>query len=109
MNYLKRIFSLGLSAVILLTHLIALEHSLDHSGTNQGSVFSLELEQISDSEIDCSLCDIYLDIEISKTPTFTYSLLAPKLIKDAIFKKEDDFTSIIFYLKKSRAPPTFTV
>ena len=110
MNYLKRIVSLLLSVVILMTHLIALDHSLDHtSNANQDLVSSLELDQTSDLDTDCSLCDIYLDVEISKTPNFTHTLLVPKLITETIFKKEDNFTSIIFYLKKSRAPPTFTV
>ncbi|QTE23558.1 hypothetical protein [Polaribacter cellanae] len=93
-----------------MTHFIALKHSLDHaSNANQGLVSSLELDQTSDLDSDCSICGIYLNVEISKTLNFTYTLLVPKLLTEPIFKNEEDFTSLIFYLKKSRAPPTFTV
>ncbi len=94
--------------VILMTHIIALDHSLEHnSNNNEDFSISSEYQKVTDTSQDCSICDIYLDLEISKDPTFTYTLLTPKLIIPAIFKKQNNFFTVIFNLKKSRAPPFF--
>ncbi len=90
-----------------MTHLIALDHSFEHHLEHkQDSLFSLDKEKVVDINTNCSLCDIYLDVELSKEPTFTYTLISPKLILDAILEKDNSFSTIIFNLKKSRAPPS---
>jgi hypothetical protein len=92
-----------------MTHLIALDHSFEHhSEHKQHSSFSLSKEKVVDINNNCSLCDIYLDIQLSKDPIFTYTLITPKLVLDSILEKDNDFTSVVFNLKKSRAPPIFT-
>ena len=97
-----------LSVVIFMTHIIALDHSLEHnSNPKEDFSISLEFQKVNDSSQDCSVCDIYLDVEISKNPTFTYNLLTPKLLLEKVFEKDNRFASIISTLKKSRAPPYF--
>ncbi|PQJ72737.1 hypothetical protein BTO14_05460 [Polaribacter butkevichii] len=91
-----------------MTHLIALDHSFEHhSEHKQHSLFSLNKEKVIDINNNCSLCDIYLNIQLSKDSTFTYTLLTPKLILNTILGKDNSFTSVILNLKKSRAPPIF--
>ncbi|QMU62946.1 MAG: hypothetical protein GKR88_00765 [Flavobacteriaceae bacterium] len=108
MNSFKRIVSLSLSVVIFMTHIIALDHSLEHNSNNKEDYsISSELQKVNDLSQDCSICDIYLDVELSKNPTFTYTLLTPKLIIKDIFNKDNSFSTVIFNLKKSRAPPIF--
>lgn len=92
-----------------MTHIIALDHSFEHNSNHKEQLTSsIEHEIVTDLNAECYLCDIYLDIEISKDPTFTYTLLTPKLIINDIFKKDNNFSTVIFNLKKSRAPPYFT-
>lgn len=92
-----------------MTHLIALDHSFEHNSEHKEEITSsAEFLQITNQTQDCSLCDIYLDVELSKDPTFTHTLLTLKLITEKIIKKDNNFTSVIFHLKKSRAPPYFS-
>ncbi|WBX78127.1 hypothetical protein PG911_07680 [Tenacibaculum ovolyticum] len=109
MNNLKRIISLLLSVIILMTHLIVLDHSLEHHHSNSKKELtsSLEYEKVTDANKDCSLCNIYLDVELSKDSTFTYTIVTPKLITDFFLEKDNSFTSVVFSIKKSRAPPYF--
>lgn len=91
-----------------MTHLVVLNHSLEHHLNNKEQLTSsLEYEKVTDTNKDCSLCNIYLDVELSKDPTFTYAILAPKLITDFFLEKDNSFTSVVFSIKKSRAPPYF--
>ena len=107
MNNIKRILSLLLSVVILTTHLAALDHSLEHHSNHKEDVsFSSEFSKISNLSKSCSICDIYLHIVLSKESNFTYTLLTPKLIIEDVLEKDNNFSSVIFNLKKSRAPPT---
>ncbi|WP_158837827.1 hypothetical protein [Polaribacter sp. L3A8] len=91
-----------------MTHLVALDHSLEHHSNHKEDVsFSSEFPKVSNLSQSCSICDIYLHIVLSKESTFTYTLLTTNLIIEDVFEKGNNFRSVIFKLTKSRAPPTF--
>ena len=93
-----------------MTHLIVLCHSFEHySKDKEEIIFSLEYEKVTDIIKDCSLCDIYLDVEFSRYPTLTYIVLINKFIIGSFFERDNSFASVVFNIKKSRGPPSFKV
>ncbi len=108
MGKTKKILGFLLSMILLMTHLIVLTHALDHHDTND-THFSdtLEYQQHSDLSEDCTVCDIYLDVNFSEEKLLSYSLVLPQIISEEILQQDDQFLSFILYLKKSRSPPYF--
>ncbi len=92
-----------------MTHLIVLFHTIDHQEEHHTN-FSNSLEFEAHTDIgDCSICDVYLDVDFSELQSTSYSFVITKCISDQILQQEDQFKPVVLYLKQSRSPPYFIV
>ncbi len=92
-----------------MTHLIVLFHTLKHQ-ENDSVTYSdvLEFENSFEAE-DCSVCTIYLEVDLSEFQAKLYTFLVPKFISHQILQQEDQFKPVVLYFKQSRSPPYFTI
>lgn len=104
----KRNISFLLVVFILMNHLIPFIHSFEHKDdfTNISSN-ELKFDQNSDINEYCCFCDIYFNLNYSQFQSLSYSLVVPTYISNCILDTEKQFSAVVLYRKKSRAPPFF--
>lgn len=90
-----------------MTHLVVLFHTLDHKDSHSTKLSStLEFDNSFNVD-DCSICDIYIDVDFSELQTMSYSFIAAQFKTEQYLNNDDQFKPIVLYLKQSRSPPCF--
>ncbi len=90
-----------------MTHLVVLFHTLNHQEKHHtDSSETLEFE-INSNVDDCSVCDVYLDVNFTELQTISYSFVISQCISDQILQQNDQFKPVVLYFKQSRSPPYF--
>ncbi|TCI94763.1 hypothetical protein [Tenacibaculum sp. M341] len=107
----KKIASFFLSVVILMTHFAILFHTIEHHEDHSDSRHSTNLSTVlefDDVELEeqCTICDIYLDVELTQAKISYVPIISPLFIESRIIQQDDKFIPVILYFKQSRSPPS---
>ena len=115
MSQSKRTTTLLLSIVILMTHFVALLHTINHDNDAFNHEYSknpsliFDIDHNSDSNKLCDVCDVYLDSEFDELKNTELSVTTPTFIIDKILQVDTECISYSISQKQSRAPPIQTV
>ncbi len=104
-----------MSCVIMITHFVVLFHTIEHQHHDESdqeveinSSISTFFQNL-DVEENCSICDIYLAVNLVKNHTLQIEFSYANFINNKIFQKENSLTPFTFYSKQSRSPPLFII